>query len=189
MTRRKCPRRRSRSCHASCTTIPTTSSRPRSSAIPTSGSTWAAKRDYEARALLAKAALYAAVRYHEQPPETRQPELARMAAVIVLRFAQVYPAYATHYDQPGEPKYFQQADLAAPLPPRLPDRQVGHDGQPRRADEPVDRLRSGPRRPGVARGGTRARRSQPGAHDRARPLSRARPSSSGSRPRSSARCR
>jgi hypothetical protein len=74
----------------------------------------AAKRDYEARALLAKAALYAAVRYHEQPPGSRQPELARMAAVIVLRFAQVYPAYATHYDQPGEPKYFQQADLAPP---------------------------------------------------------------------------
>ena len=74
----------------------------------------AARCDYEARALLAKAALYAAVRHHEQPPEARQAELARMAAVIVLRFAQVYPAYATHYDQPGEPKYFQQADLPPP---------------------------------------------------------------------------
>jgi hypothetical protein len=74
----------------------------------------AAKRDYEARAFLAKAALYAAVRHHEQPPASRQPELARMAAVLVLRFAQVYPAYATHYDQPGEPKYFQQADLPPP---------------------------------------------------------------------------
>ena len=74
----------------------------------------AAKRDYEARAFLAKAALYAAVRHHEQPPGARQPELARLAAVIVLRFAQVYPAYATHYDQPGEPKYFQQADLPPP---------------------------------------------------------------------------
>jgi hypothetical protein len=74
----------------------------------------AAKRDYEARMFLAKAALYAAVRYHEQPPDSRQPELARMAAVLVLRFAQVYPAYATHYDQPGEPKYLQQADLAPP---------------------------------------------------------------------------
>jgi hypothetical protein len=74
----------------------------------------AAKCDYEARAFLAKAALYAAVRHHKQPPGGRQPELARMAAVLVLRFAQVYPAYATHYDQPGEPKYFQQADLAPP---------------------------------------------------------------------------
>ena len=73
-----------------------------------------AKRDYEARAFLAKAALYAAVRYHEQPPDARPHELARLAAVIVLRFAQVYPAYATHYDQPGEPKYFQQADLPPP---------------------------------------------------------------------------
>jgi hypothetical protein len=74
----------------------------------------AAKRDYEARAFLAKLALYAAVRYHEQPPASRQPELARTAAVLVLRFAQVYPVYATHYDQPGEPKYFQQADLPPP---------------------------------------------------------------------------
>jgi hypothetical protein len=74
----------------------------------------AAKRDYEARAFLAKAALYAAVRHREQPSSSRRPEFARLAAVLVLRFAQVYPAYATHYDQPGEPKYLQQADLPPP---------------------------------------------------------------------------
>jgi hypothetical protein len=74
----------------------------------------AAKRDYEARAFLARAALYAAVRHHELPPDRRTPDLPRLAAVLVLRFAQVYPAYATHYDQPGEPKYFQQANLPPP---------------------------------------------------------------------------
>ncbi len=71
----------------------------------------AAKRDYEAREFLAKAALYAAVRHHEQPAEAKDPALARLAAVLILRFAQVYPAYATHYDQPLSPKIFQQADL------------------------------------------------------------------------------
>jgi hypothetical protein len=74
----------------------------------------AAKRDYEARQFLAKAALYAAVRYHEQPARSKDPALARLAAVLVLRFAQVYPAYATHYDQPGSPKFFQKADLPPP---------------------------------------------------------------------------
>ena len=74
----------------------------------------AAKRDYEAREFLAKTALYAAVRYHEQPPNQKDPALARMACVLVLRFAQVYPAYATHYDQSGQPKYLQPADLPPP---------------------------------------------------------------------------
>jgi hypothetical protein len=74
----------------------------------------AAKRDYEAREFLAKAVLYAAVRYHEQPREARDPALAMMASVLLLRFAQVYPSYATHYDQPGQPKYLQKADLPPP---------------------------------------------------------------------------
>lgn len=74
----------------------------------------AAKRDYEAREFLAKAALYAAVRWHEQPPARRDPALARLACVLLLRFAQVYPAYAVHYDQPGQPKFFQQANLMPP---------------------------------------------------------------------------
>ena len=74
----------------------------------------AAKRDYEAREYLSKAAMYAAVRYREQAPGARQDALARLAALLILRFAQVYPAYATHFDQPGEPKYFQQADLPPP---------------------------------------------------------------------------
>lgn len=73
-----------------------------------------AKRDYEAREFLAKAALYAAVRSREREADPDAPTLARVAAVILLRFAQVYPAYATHYDQPGEPKFFQPANLPPP---------------------------------------------------------------------------
>ncbi len=74
----------------------------------------AAKRDDAARRFLSKAALYASVRYHEQDPPASDPGLARLAAVLVLRFAQVYPAYATHYDQLGQPKYLQRADLPPP---------------------------------------------------------------------------
>ncbi|HEU5115261.1 MAG TPA: hypothetical protein VFT74_01150, partial [Isosphaeraceae bacterium] len=66
-----------------------------------------ARRDYEAREYLARAALYAAVKYHSQPEAARDPALARLAAVILLRFAQVYPQYATHLDQPREPKLIQ----------------------------------------------------------------------------------
>ena len=73
-----------------------------------------AKRDYETRAFLAKAAFYAAVRYKEQAPQAIDQSLARVAAVILLRFAQVYPAYATHYDQPLSPKYFLPANLTPP---------------------------------------------------------------------------
>lgn len=74
----------------------------------------AAKRDYETREFLAKSALYAAVRYHEQPAGSKDPALARLACVLLLRFAQVYPAYATHFDQPHSPKIFQQANLPPP---------------------------------------------------------------------------
>jgi hypothetical protein len=74
----------------------------------------AAKRDYEVREFLSKAALYAAVKYHHQTSAGKDPRLARLAAVIMLRFAQVYPAYATHYDQPGRPKIFQPANLPPP---------------------------------------------------------------------------
>jgi hypothetical protein len=74
----------------------------------------AAKCDDEARAFLAKAALYAAVRYHEQPPGRKDPALARVACVLLVRFAQVYPAYSTHDDQPASPKYFDKADLLPP---------------------------------------------------------------------------
>ncbi len=73
-----------------------------------------AKRDDEARRFLAKAALYAAVRFHEQPAGSKDPALARFVSVLLLRFAQVYPAYATHFDQPNSPKFFQPADLAPP---------------------------------------------------------------------------
>jgi len=74
----------------------------------------AAKRDYEAREFLSKAALYAAVRFHEQPAGSKDPALARLACVLILRFAQVYPAYATHFDQPRTPKVFQPANLPPP---------------------------------------------------------------------------
>lgn len=74
----------------------------------------AAKRDYQVREFLSKAALYAAVRYHEQPSGRKDVALARASATILLRFAQVYPAYATHFDQPESPKYFDKADLPPP---------------------------------------------------------------------------
>ncbi len=74
-----------------------------------------AKRDYETREALAKAALYAAIRFHEGKSSGKKDDkLARFAAVILLRFAQVYPAYATHFDQPDRPKFLQPADLKPP---------------------------------------------------------------------------
>ena len=74
----------------------------------------AAKADDRAREFFAKAALYAAVKYREQPPGSKDPRLARLAAVSLVRFAQVYPAYATHFDQPNSLKFFQGADLKPP---------------------------------------------------------------------------
>ncbi|MBV8310845.1 MAG: hypothetical protein JO344_10700 [Planctomycetaceae bacterium] len=73
-----------------------------------------ARIDYEARKYLAKAALYAAAESRASPPAAREPRLAVLACAIVLRFAQVYPAYATHFDQPGCPKYIQPARLQPP---------------------------------------------------------------------------
>jgi hypothetical protein len=77
----------------------------------------AAKRDDAARAFLARLALYAAVRYRDQPETRRDPRLARLSAAILLRFAQVYPSYAVRYDQPGQPKYFEPADRRPPFRP------------------------------------------------------------------------
>jgi hypothetical protein len=74
----------------------------------------AAKREDRIREFLSKAALYAAVRAQERPGDPASPALARLACAILLRFAQVYPDYATHYDQPGEPKLFDKADLPPP---------------------------------------------------------------------------
>ncbi len=74
----------------------------------------AAKADDRAREFFAKAALYAAVKHREQPPGQKDPKLANLAAVIVLRFAQVYRSYATHFDQPRSLKFFQNADLKPP---------------------------------------------------------------------------
>ncbi|MDB5349226.1 MAG: hypothetical protein JWN86_473 [Planctomycetota bacterium] len=73
-----------------------------------------AKRDYEVREFLAKAALYAAVRYRERASDQTNSNLARIACVILVRFAQVYPLYATHFDPIGGPKYFDRADLSPP---------------------------------------------------------------------------
>lgn len=75
----------------------------------------AAKRDYEAREFLAKLALYAAVKYRDQDPHSKDPRLARLASVLLLRFAQVYPLYATHFDRAGSPKTFDRADLKPPF--------------------------------------------------------------------------
>ena len=41
----------------------------------------------------------------------RDSRLARLSCVIMLRFAQVYPAYAIHSDQPGRPKDLEPARL------------------------------------------------------------------------------
>ena len=74
----------------------------------------AAHRDHEAREFLSKFALYAAVRHREQPSGRKDPEIARLAAVILVQFARVYPSYSTHFDQPRSPKYFDKADLTPP---------------------------------------------------------------------------
>jgi hypothetical protein len=87
---------------------------PEKQAYPDERLYLAAKRDYEAREYLAKAALYAAVRHRRPPAGEADPRYARLASIVLLRFAQVYPAYATHCDQAGEPKSFQRADLPPP---------------------------------------------------------------------------
>jgi hypothetical protein len=74
----------------------------------------AAKRDFAMREFLSKAAMYAAVRYDRQPAGSKDAALAQAACIILVRFAQVYPAYAVHYDQPGEPKFFERADQPPP---------------------------------------------------------------------------
>jgi len=74
----------------------------------------AARRDHEAREYLAKAALYAAVRHRDRPDDPERPALARVACLLLLRFAQVYPNYAQHLDQPGRPKYFEPANRPPP---------------------------------------------------------------------------
>src|SRR3954447_9429579 len=73
-----------------------------------------AKVDYEVRKSLSKAALYCAAESRAQPETRRDPRLAVMACSLILRFAQVYPAYATHWDQPGRTKIFQPARLSPP---------------------------------------------------------------------------
>ena len=73
-----------------------------------------ARRDYEARKYLARAALYAAAESHARPAPVRDRRMAVLACVIMLRFAQVYPAYAFHTDQPGRAKSLQPARLRPP---------------------------------------------------------------------------
>ena len=73
-----------------------------------------ARRDYEAREFLSKAALYAALRHRDQPLGQPDPRLARVACVLLLRFAQVYPNYALHLDQPGQPKFLEPAHQPPP---------------------------------------------------------------------------
>jgi hypothetical protein len=73
-----------------------------------------ARRDYEARAYLAKAALYAAVASREPDPAKRDARMAPIACTLILRFAQVYPSYAIHFDQPDALKHLQPAGTAPP---------------------------------------------------------------------------
>ncbi len=87
-----------------------------------------AKRDDAARTFLSKAALYAATRYHEQPSETKDANLARFVATILIGFAKVYPAYAMHFDQPGKPKLVERADLPGPYRPHYQTAKWEHLG-------------------------------------------------------------
>ena len=73
-----------------------------------------AKRDYEARKYLARAALYAAAEHHAKARATGDQSFGELACVILLRFAQVYPNYATHCDQPGRTKILEPARLQPP---------------------------------------------------------------------------
>lgn len=68
-----------------------------------------AKRDYEAREFLAKLALYAAIKNRDAKGPEHDPWLAKAATTLILRLAQVYPDYALHFDQPGQPKQFEPA--------------------------------------------------------------------------------
>jgi hypothetical protein len=72
-----------------------------------------ARIDYEARKYLARAALQAAIRARAGG-RGADPRLAALACVIMLRFAQVYPCYAIHHDQPDRPKTLQPARLLPP---------------------------------------------------------------------------
>ena len=74
-----------------------------------------AKRDYEARKYLARAALYAAIEHHETSASRGDRSFGELACVILLRFAQVYPDYATHCDQPGRSKVLEPATLQPPF--------------------------------------------------------------------------
>lgn len=73
-----------------------------------------AKRDYEARAFLSKAAFYAAATWWSEEPSKRDPKYADLARALILRFAQVYPNYATHLDQPGTAQHLMPAQVAPP---------------------------------------------------------------------------
>ena len=73
-----------------------------------------ARRDYEAREYLAKAAFYAASRSQSASDPERRHADAAIASVLILRFAQVYPRYALHLDQPGRSKSLEPASQPPP---------------------------------------------------------------------------
>lgn len=73
-----------------------------------------AKRDYEARAYLSKAAFYAAASWRGEEPAKRDAKYADLARALILRFAMVYPEYAAHFDQPGASKHLLPARVAPP---------------------------------------------------------------------------
>ena len=73
-----------------------------------------AKRDDLIKTELAKFALYAALARRDDPGADGVEDATLRAALILIRFAEVYPAYAVHDDRPGAPKFFQEADLRPP---------------------------------------------------------------------------
>ena len=74
----------------------------------------AAHRDDHAKIFAAKLAVYSAAKFRDQPPANRDRRLARIAAVILARFAKVYPSYAMRLDRPDRPKLFDRGDLPPP---------------------------------------------------------------------------
>jgi len=73
-----------------------------------------ARVDYETRKFLAQAALHASVSARSEKSRESRERFEKLACVILLKFAHVYPQYAVHHDQPDLPKILQPARLHPP---------------------------------------------------------------------------
>lgn len=77
-----------------------------------------ARRWYEQRLLLEKAAYNLAQLYRRDP--VKHANAGQRAAGILKRFAAVYPGYVVHFDYPGQPKQFRPSNSVAGFE-ELPD--------------------------------------------------------------------